>query len=56
MLNDMGGSRVTMDPGVQAMKTGMGIGMVIGLIFGLAYPILVMVLLTRPGAKASCTN
>jgi hypothetical protein len=39
-----------------AVQMGMNVGMVFGLIIGLAYPILVLVLMTRPHAKAACVN
>ena len=53
VVRDAGGF---MGEGMGAIKAGMGIGTVIGIVFGLAYPILVLVLLTRPNAKASCVN
>ena len=49
-VRDLGGH---MDSAVSGM---MGVGVVLGAIIGLSWSVLVMILMTRPGAKASCIN
>jgi hypothetical protein len=50
VVGDFGGR---MDSAVQM---GMNVGMVFGMIVGLAWPIVILVLMTRPNAKAACVN
>jgi hypothetical protein len=40
----------------ELMNFALGIGLVLGTVFALAWPIIVLILMTRPGAKAACVN
>ena len=39
-----------------AMSAGIGVGVIFGTIIGLSWPTVIIALMTRPGAKAACTN
>jgi hypothetical protein len=34
----------------------LGVGVLIGVVFGSIWPIVVLALMSRPGAKSACTN
>jgi hypothetical protein len=41
---------------VKFMNIGLGIGLIIGLVISLAWAVIVLILMTRPAAKAACVN
>jgi hypothetical protein len=43
-------------PMAGAMSAGIGVGVIFGTIIGLSWPTVIIALMTRPGAKAACTN